>query len=147
MSFSDWLKNQKSNIEHEITKFKNRDFLQAVVSGCAMVAYADGEITPEEKAKMSRYLQVSNELKHFDIKDAIDIFNDLVTKFDFDLQVGRAEALKVIGKLKKKPEEGRMLIRVCCAIGAADGNFDDDEKEVVRLICRELNLNPAEFSL
>ena len=39
------------------------------------------------------------------------------------------------------------MVRVCCAIGAADGNFDDDEKAVVRKICAELNLNPKDFDL
>ncbi|MDE7064916.1 MAG: TerB family tellurite resistance protein, partial [Desulfovibrionaceae bacterium] len=57
------------------------------------------------------------------------------------------ECLQVISRLKKRPDEARLVIRVCCAIGAADGNFDDDEKAVVREICAELGQNPADFQL
>lgn len=39
------------------------------------------------------------------------------------------------------------MVRVCCAIGAADGNFDEGEKTVVRKICAELSLNPKDFDL
>ncbi|SDO81319.1 Tellurite resistance protein TerB [Paenibacillus sp. yr247] len=53
----------------------------------------------------------------------------------------------MISKFNNKPEVGRIIIAVCCAIGAADVDFDDSEKKVVRDICTTLNLNPAEFSL
>jgi tellurite resistance protein TerB len=36
---------------------------------------------------------------------------------------------------------------VVCAIGSSDGNFDNKEKAVARLICLELGLNPADFEL
>ena len=39
------------------------------------------------------------------------------------------------------------MVSVCCAIGSADGNFDEDEKKAVREIIRELGLNAAEFQL
>jgi len=40
-----------------------------------------------------------------------------------------------------------LMVRVCCAIGAADGNFDENEKTAVRNICAELGLNPKDFDL
>ena len=46
-----------------------------------------------------------------------------------------------------EPEEAKMMVWVSSAIGAADGNFDDTEKEVVREICRALDLDPKEFQL
>jgi tellurite resistance protein TerB len=57
------------------------------------------------------------------------------------------EALAAIGKLRSKPAEARLLVRVCCAIGASDGNFDETEKQAVKKICKELGLDPAEFDL
>ncbi|MBF0101788.1 MAG: tellurite resistance TerB family protein [Desulfobacterales bacterium] len=52
-----------------------------------------------------------------------------------------------VGTIEKKPEEAKLMVRVCCAIGAADGNFDDTEKQIVRDICAELGLNPKDFNL
>ena len=44
----------------------------------------------------------------------------------------KGEALKVIAKMKKNGEGARLLVRVCCAIGMADGDFDESEKSMIR---------------
>lgn len=143
----DWLNQQKTSAQDSVTRFKNKDFLDAVVAGCALVAAADGEIEASEKQKMVGFIERSNELKVFDIKDAIKRFNGFTDSFDFDFVIGKGEAMKAIGKLKSNDEAARMLIRVCCAIGMADGDFDDDEKKMVKEICIELHLNPSDFNL
>ncbi|NLC22800.1 MAG: tellurite resistance TerB family protein, partial [Halomonadaceae bacterium] len=147
----EWLKQNataaRSKIADEVSKFRNQEFLEAVVAGCALVAAADGDISSEEKQKMAGFIKGSSELKAFDIKKVISTFNDYCGKLEFDQHIGRAEALKSIGKLRKKPEAARLLVRVCCAIGSADGDFDDDEQKVCKIICQELGLNPSEFDL
>lgn len=147
----DWLKGNiaaaRETLTAEVTKFKNREFMDAVVSGCAMVAAADGSISSAEKQKMTGYIQNSSELKVFDLKEVIQSFQDICGKFEFDAEIGRAEALKIIGKLKGKDEAARLLVRVCCAIGGSDGSFDDSERAVCRTICVELGLNPTDFDL
>ncbi|AMC36126.1 tellurite resistance TerB family protein [Iodobacter arcticus] len=134
-------------LSNEVTKFKNKDFLNAVVAGCALVATSDGSISPEEKRKMLGYISNSDELKVFDSADVIDSFNKIAAKFDFDYEIGKAEALKIIAKLKSNPDACKLMIRVCCVIGAADGNFDANEQKMVITICRELGINEAEFDL
>lgn len=131
----------------EASKFKNRSFMEAVVASCAMVSAADGSISSEEKNKMMGYLRNSNELKHFDVNEVIAFFEKMTTSFSFDAAIGKAEALKVIGKLRGKEDQGRLMVRVACAIGAADGDFDAKEKAVIHEICRDLGLNPADFAI
>jgi tellurite resistance protein TerB len=147
MSVLDWLQQQTTNVEEMVKRFKNKEFMDAVVAGCALVAAADGSIDSSEKQKMAGFIRRSEELKVFDMNVVIKRFNEFAEGFEFDNIIGKGEALKAIGKIKKNQEAARLLIRVCCAIGAADGNFDDDEKAVVREICAELNLNPADFQL
>jgi tellurite resistance protein TerB len=137
----------RANLSAEVSKFKNRAFMEAVVSGCALVAAADGSIDASEKQKMAAFLERSDELKHFDIRQVIEIFNKAVGDFEFDHSIGRANSLKTIGKIRGKDDQGRLLVRVVCAIGAADGDFDDDEKAMVRTIALELGLKPEEFDL
>ncbi|WP_347902884.1 tellurite resistance TerB family protein [Pseudomonas purpurea] len=147
----EWLKTNataaRDKLASEVTKFKNREFMDAVVAGCALVAAADGDISSEEKQKMMGYIQNSQELKVFDAKDVIKSFQEICGKFEFDNAIGRAEALKVIAKIKSKPDAARLLVRVCCAIGGADGSFDESERAVCRSICNELGLSPADFDL
>lgn len=146
-----WLKTNaalaREKLTTEVGKFKNQAFMEAVANSCAMVAAADGEISSAEKMKMTGFINNSPELKVFNLSDVIKVFNDACGKFEFDYQIGQAEALKNIGKLKGKDGAGRLLVRVACAIGASDGNFDDKEKAVCRLICLELALAPADFEL
>ena len=146
-----WLKENtataRARMSEEMTKYRNRDFMEAVVAGCAIVAAADGHVSPDEKRKMIGYMQSSDELKVFKMEDVIASFETAVAKFDFDAQIGRGEALRKISKIKGKGGADRLLVRVCCAIGAADGDFDADERAAVAQICTELGLSPAEFDL
>lgn len=146
-----WLKTNtaaaRARMSEEVTKYRNRDFMDAIVAGCAIVSAADGNVSSDEKQKMVGYMQASDELKVFKTADIIASFNDVTSKFDFDAAIGRAEALKKIAKIKGKDGADRLLVRVCCAIGAADGDFDAQERAAVVLICNELGLAPAEFDL
>ncbi|SFB35069.1 tellurite resistance TerB family protein [Azotobacter beijerinckii] len=147
----DWLKNNataaREKLALEVSKFRNREFMEAVVAGCALVAAADGEINSREKQKMIGFIQNSNELKVFDLQEVIKAFTDICLKFEFDAEIGRAEALRTVCKLRGKDDAARLLVRVCCAIGNSDGEFDESERAVCRTICAELGLSPDDFGL
>lgn len=146
-----WLKTNadkaRAALSTEVGKFKNRSFMEATAAACAMIAAADGEVSSSEKQKMSGFISNSLELKVFNMTDVIAAFNDSVGKFEFDFQIGQAEALKTISKIKGNDGAARLLVRVACAIGASDGNFDEKEKAACRQICLELGLAPADFEL
>ncbi len=151
MSFFDTLKQKageaRNKLATEVGKFKNREFMEACVAGCGLVAAADGNIDSSEKQKMMKFIQQSEELKVFDAKDVIAVFNKVTESFEFDNEIGKAEALKIIGKLRSKPDAARLMVRVCCAIGSADGDFDDKEKQVIREMCRDLDIPAEDFGL
>lgn len=146
-----WLRENTANVRAkmaaEVSKFKNKAFMEAVVSGCALVAAADGSIDSAEKQKMAGFIERSDELKHFDMRQVIEVFQKTAGDFEFDQAIGKATALRTIGKIKGNAEQARLLVRIVCAIGAADGNFDAQERAVVAEIARELGLDPAEFDL
>lgn len=146
-----WLKTNASKAREalttEVSKFKNKNFMEATAAACALIAAADGEVSAAEKEKMAGFIKNSPELKVFDIADVIKAFNDSIAKLEFDLSIGKAEALKLIGKIKSNDGASRLLVRVACAIGASDGDFDPQEKTACRQICLELGLNPADFEL
>jgi tellurite resistance protein TerB len=147
----DWLKTNvaatREKLTTEVGKFRNREFMEGLVAGCALVSAADGNIDSAEKQRMTGFIQNSAELKVFDLGDVIKSFNAYCEKFEFDAEIGKAEALRAVGKLRSKPDAARLLVRVCRAIGSADGDFDESERAVCRTICTELDLNPADFEL
>jgi tellurite resistance protein TerB len=146
-SFQNWLSKSKSNLQDSVKKYKNKDLLEAIVAGCAIVAAADGSISAAEKQKMAGYLNHSEDLKVYKMADVIDRFNHYAGNMDFDVTIGKQEALRAIAAFNSKPEIGRVIVGVCCAIGAADGDFDDMEKNAVRDICKVLGLSSGEFGL
>ena len=147
----EWLKQRYSEVsaslKTEVTKIRSKGFLEAVVAGCALVAHADGVVKPEEKQKMMGFLRNSEVLSVFGADEIIAIFDKYAKQFEFDAQIGQASALQAVAKVKDKEAEARLMVRVCCAVGAADGDFDDQEKAIVRKICAELGLNPKDFDL
>lgn len=146
-----WLKGKatemSNSLRDEVKKVKNQTFLEAAVAGCTLIAYADGIVRPDEKQKMMGFMRNSDALSVFDNGDIIKLFEKFSGRFEFDRSIGEADALQAIGKIKKNDSEARLLVRVCCAVGASDGNFDPLEQEVARKICRELGLNPSDFDL
>ncbi|MEW5839309.1 MAG: tellurite resistance TerB family protein [Pseudomonadota bacterium] len=147
MSVMNWIKQQTSNMQTEIGKFRNKDMMEGIVAGCALVAYADGSASSAEKQKMLGFIKQSDALKVFDTDDVIKTFEKYIGKFEFDHGIGRGEALAAIVKMKSKPDQAQLLVRVCIAIGSSDGNFDELERQAVTTICHELGLNPKNFDL
>ncbi len=149
MSFLDNLKNKfmqgKEELAAQVSKFRNADFLNAVVSASVLISAADGDISSEEKQKLLAYIQQSDELKVFSTEEVIACFNKIADKYDFDPNIGKGEALKHVVRIKGKPDQARVLISVAIAIANSDGNFDKDEQNVVLSLCETLGISSAEF--
>jgi len=149
MSFFDTIRSKltdaRSALETEVAKFKNKDVLDALVAASTIVAAADGVIDASEKAKMVGVLKNSPLTSAYPVDQVIKSFTGHADRFDFDVDVGRSEALRVIGKFRSNPDVARMIVRSAVIIGKADGNFDASEKRAVEMIARELGINPAEF--
>lgn len=137
----------RSKLSTEASKFKNRAFMEAVVNGCVLVAASDGSIDAAEKQKMAGFIKLSDELKHFDIGEVINVFQSAAADIESDNVIGKACALEKIRKVKANEDQARLLVRVVRAIGAADGDFDAQERDMVTEIARELGLDPAEFDI
>ncbi|WP_295455012.1 tellurite resistance TerB family protein [uncultured Thiodictyon sp.] len=141
----DKLKEMGSNLKDEAARFRSKTFMNACTAGCAIIANADGDVSAEEKRKMMAFMKTSDVLSLYDTADVIKSFDGHCAKYEFDSQIGEAEALSVVAGIKGKPAEARLLVRACCVIAGADGNFDEAERAAVTRICHELGLEPSEF--
>lgn len=145
----DWAKNKfnqgRDTLLSEVSRYKGKDFMQGCVAVGTYIAFADGVVSPQEKQKLIKYFEISDTLKVFSTEEVISEFQKLSAKFDFDLDIGCSECLKIIGKLGKKPEEARAAVRLGVMIAKSDANFDEDEKRALMEVCNELGLKPEEF--
>lgn len=151
MGFWDNLKakagGMSDGLKTKVSKFKSADFADASMAMCALIAAADGSIDPEERSKTAKFISTSDVLSVFDVSELKGKFDHWCNKLETDFDFGKIEALQVIGKLKRKADQARAVVQVGIIIGGADGDFDDDEKAVVRETCKTLNIPPAEFEL
>lgn len=131
----------------QIGKFKNKEFANASMAMCALIAAADGTITADERRKTANLIASNDILSIFETADLQEKFGFYSSKLEKDFDFGKVEAIATLGKLKSKPDAARAVIQIGIIIGGADGNFDDDEKRVVKEACHAVNIDPAQFDL
>jgi tellurite resistance protein TerB len=151
MSFWEKLKQNVSqmndSLQTNISKFKNNDFADASMAICALIAAADGTINTDERQKTTALIISNETLKIFPASELKQKFDFYCEKLSQDFDFGRIEAIQAIAKLNKKLDQGRAVIQIGIIIGGADGDFDKDEKKVVKEACHAVGINPGEFDL
>jgi tellurite resistance protein TerB len=121
--------------------------MDAVVAGCAMVAQADGWVTPDERQRMIDRMRNSPTVAFFGTDDVIVLFEALNLRFDRDLDDGEATAEVAVSRLRGQRGPSRALIETACAVAEADGGFDAEERAVILRLCTLLDVDPAQFDL
>ncbi|MGL5291973.1 MAG: tellurite resistance TerB family protein, partial [Vibrionaceae bacterium] len=130
---------------NQVSRFKNKKFMEATVSICAYIAMASDGVDAEEKKKMMAFIKNSEELKVFDSLEIINFFNKRAEVFEFDQDVGKGEAMKFIAQLKDDASAAQLAVRVGVAVAKSDGDFDAAEKNAVKEICIALSLEPSMY--
>jgi tellurite resistance protein TerB len=150
MSFENFInsiKNKASELKTEALKFKNKDFLDATMAGSALIAMADGVISPEEKQKMIKFIENHDALSIFSTSDVVNSFQTHVNQLQFDKDIGEAKAFEALKKMASNVAAARLIIRMVISIASSDGVFDEHEKKMALRIAKELSLDATEFNL
>lgn len=151
MGFWDQLKQKSqdmsSQLQLETKKFNNKDFAKASMAMCALIAAADGKIDATERQKTAGLIMANPILQMFDAAALRADFDHYCNALSSDFDFGKIEAVQAISKLKSKQDQGRAVIQIGIIIGGADGDFDADEKKVVREACFAVGIDPNEFEL
>ena len=131
----------------EIKQAENEHLMEGIVAGCALVAYADGWVTNEERDRMVSLIRGFEPIATFGIDDVITTFESMTSQFVSDPKRGETTALKAVARVRGAANYPTLLVKTCCAIAAADGGFDAEERNGVIRICKVLGLDPATFEL
>ncbi|MEU8798745.1 TerB family tellurite resistance protein [Spirillospora sp. NPDC048819] len=151
MAFWDKLRESSQTMQTQLMAKKNDlksgAFRDASMAMCALVAAADGSVDASERQRTASLITSNEVLQNFPAADLQQRFNGYIDKLTADFDFGKVGVLQDIAKVKKKPAEARAVIQIGIVIGGADGDFDDNEKAVVREACHAVGLPPAEFEL
>ncbi|MBF0303091.1 MAG: tellurite resistance TerB family protein [Desulfamplus sp.] len=137
----------QSQLVTQVKQYKNQNFADGTMAVCALVAAADGTIDTTERKKTAAFISSNDTLAVFDVSQLQQTFNTYCDKLVRDFDFGKVDLLQVVSKLKKTPPQARAAVQVAVIIAGADGDFDNDEKNIIREICRSLDIDPKEFDL
>jgi len=142
-----FLANLIDNYQTHMERERNRPFLEGVMAACAMVATVDGEVSFAERVRVDQILETLEELKVFDPHEGVEIFNVLTDAILENPKEGHERAFKAMKFVALKPENGALMVRICCAVSEADGKKTlADEIEIVSL-CTRLGIEPTDCGL
>ncbi|RIJ77741.1 Tellurite resistance TerB [Nakamurella silvestris] len=151
MAFWDNLKSKtqdlNSGLKTKVGQFKNKDFANASMAMCALIAAADGSIDPQERSKTAALITSNDVLSIFPPAELRQTFDTYCDKLQNDYDFGKVEVIGVISKLKKKQDQARAVLQIGIIIGGSDGNFDEHERKAVKEACFAVGIAPAEFDL
>ncbi|WP_338073964.1 tellurite resistance TerB family protein [Kineococcus siccus] len=151
MGFLDNLKRKGmpavDQLKTRVGQFKSKDFAEASMATCALIAAADGTIDASERSKTAAFIGSNDVLSAFDASTLRESFDKYCTKLTTDYDFGKIEALQAVGKLRSKPEQARAVVQVGIVVGGADGDFDAHEVRAVREVCQAVGLDPTEFGV
>lgn len=151
MALWDQLRSKSADMQAQLktksSQFKNKDFANATMAMCALIAAADGSIDPSERSKVAALITSNDVLSIFPASELRERFDHYCDKLSSDFDFGKVEAIQALGKVKKKEDQARAVVQIGIIIGGADGNFDDHERAAVKSACQALGIPPADFDL
>jgi tellurite resistance protein TerB len=121
--------------------------MEAVVAGCALVAYSDGWVSPDETLRMRRLILRFEPAKALGLTETLRLFEDMTLRFANNYETGEQAAYELVSRLAGRRRESELLIDTCCGIADADGGFDAEERETILKLCAMLQIETETHGL
>jgi tellurite resistance protein len=126
---------------------RDRRFLEATMAASALVAYADGQVCFTERMRLDQILSHLNQLRAFDVREAINYFNKVIEDLKAEPEEGHARALESVEAFSQDKASARLMVRAACHLCVADGVFTEGEQEQVAELCVLLDISPEDCEL
>lgn len=141
--FKDLLKSVSEESERLFSRVVDKTLFRQVVSAAFLIARADGDFDSDEKKALAKV--ISEKMPQFSIQDILKALEECEKKVEFSEDMGVMEIMDDICSASK--ENAEMIMRISCFIGAADGDFDADEKKVAKSMACGMGINPQKYGL
>ena len=133
----------RESMAEKLKRHRNKPFLEAMMAATALLALADEEIVLSERLALDFILENVNELKVFDVHQAVNLFQDWGKAIKEDLGTAKKQVLKAVAKFSGDEEKASLLVRAGILIAKADGDFSEPEQKVIDELCQVLCLESS----
>jgi tellurite resistance protein len=136
----------RAKLQDELDRYRNRDFLKAMMAVCALTAMADGDFNIAEKYEVERIIDTTDVLRVFDTKKVVGIFDDYVHAIrEEDPERVRKALNNKIARFAMDYKGSRTLLRAAYLVMAVDGEITEDELAEFNRIALLLEHHPETF--
>lgn len=129
-------------LRREVERYRNKDFLKAVLAVCALSARANPTISLDTRYRIDGILDSLDLIELFDRHKVTDILNDYIYAFEEDrtraVEVLDAKVRRLAGDHKKS----RTLLRIAWLIMMADDRVSPTERAEFDRLCGLLSVQP-----
>ena len=126
----------RASLAEKFERYRNKPFLEAMMSATALLALADREIV----LSLDFILENVRELKVFDVHHAVDLFREFGKEVQQDFDKAKDRVLETVARFSGDQQKAMLLVRASILIAKADGDFSEPEQKVVDELCRVLCL-------
>ena len=136
----------RSKLKDELDRYRNRDFLKAMMAVCALTALADGDFNISEKYEVQRIIDTTDILRAFDPKKVVGVFDDYIHAIRNEEQERVRKVLNnKIARFAMDYKGSRTLLRAAYLVMAADGEIAEQELAEFNRIALLLEHHPDTF--
>lgn len=126
---------------------ENKDFLEAVCAGSALVAAADGEVEESERRKLVSIISNHAALSKLYQANVIEATAETMFKRAKDSS-GRQQLARELDDIKSRPNGAQMaedVYLIAVDIANSDGEVEPQEAEVLKKIAARLGIDTSKF--
>ncbi|MEK0083288.1 TerB family tellurite resistance protein [Benzoatithermus flavus] len=134
-----------AELADELETEMSEDLVEALAAASAMIAFADGVPSPDEREELLSVFEEEDRLTDVDLDDLFDAFDDYAERFEEDRAAAESEVLTVVSVFDDQPELGRLILRGALAVASSDGTLSPAEEKALGRLCDVLGLEVDEL--
>ena len=128
----------------EVKKLENRDLMEAVIGGCLLIVFADGEAEDAELKKLDGLVRSNKSLEHFGV-ELTDTINRFTQRLQSGYRVARNDILREIEQSKGNRQESEDILLNMIEIAFADGECEPQEQKELETVAERLGLRLSDY--
>jgi tellurite resistance protein TerB len=132
----------RADLLSAMIEYRGADLMEATIAACAIIAHADGNVAPSERAQMLQLMRADPLLAMFPRDAVMEEFARHARAYDLNYGDAVREAIVPVMKLAGRKRHARVVLNACLLITAADGRVDPREVDAIRLVRDALNVEP-----